>query len=79
MDIRPSTVVHRNRTSPFNKNKQVRDNVNLNDLTRADSKDIKPRCKSRNNNLRERGKLIREDLEWFNSNASTEQYSDEFG
>lgn len=80
MDVRPSTVVHRNRTSPFNKNKHLISNKNLNtnDLTRADSKDIKTRSKSRNNNNRN-NKLIREDLEWFNSNASTEQHSDDFG
>lgn len=80
--VRPSTVVHRNRTSPFNKNKHVLDaNAELTSIQRADSRDInsKTRSKSRVPPMF-REKLMREDLEWFNSSASTQEVSrDDFG
>lgn len=84
LDIRPSTVVHRNRTSPFYKNNHTYDkNIvkPLEEISTSTSKDVntnsKTRSKSRGGNSRGRLKLIREDLEWFNSNASTEGLSDD--
>lgn len=82
LDVRPSTVVHRNRTSPFYKNKHTYDKNITKDKEESEidtSKDInnKTRSKSRGGNSRGRLKLIREDLEWFNSNASTEGLSDD--